>query len=123
MIQFKDKDNNLLLDAIYSTGIANNQAILEIKIKYISPEFNGEYVYITKDDIGDQVMLYRFNLEDDFAFFELYNSTASIDKLYRTLGSFIDCLKITVSSYNKNKKQIYSEVKSKDTDMQVKNFK
>lgn len=102
MIQFNDKLGNPLIKFSYSTYLnkTNFTGTLEFKIHYISKEFNGEYIYVTEDDIGAQTFLYKL-FDEDFTFFELYRESTNTSSIYQYIGEFIDIIKEAIFQYNK----------------------
>jgi hypothetical protein len=114
VLQFNDKLDNPLIKISYKTYLNkyNRTIILEFNIDYISPEFNGEYIYVTEDDIGMQVFLHNL-YDENFVFFELYREFTNTSAVYECIGEFMDIIKEATIQYNKEILGTYSSKNNK----------
>ena len=102
MIQFKDNNDNLLIEFNYITRLNQHFSIhVDFYITYISPLFNGEYLYYTTDSLEEPTLMYRLSDQEDFEFFDLSYTFTNIDETYAILGKFIDLARYATIQYNK----------------------
>lgn len=103
MIILTDKLNNKLIEFNYKTYYDKYSAEITatFKIKYISENYNGEFIYVTKDDIDQQVVLYRTSYDEEFQFFDMSKTSKNTTDIYTYIGSFIAMIKECTDIYNK----------------------
>ena len=102
MIQFKDNKDNLLIEFNYITRVSVNHTIyVDFYITYVSPAFNGEYLYYTTDEMNEPILMFRLSDQEEFDFFDLSYTYSSIDQTYAILGKFMDMVRYATIQYNK----------------------
>lgn len=109
MIVFKNNNNKSNLELNYITGInkKNKTYFVDFKISFIDNLFNGELAYLSKDELDEDMFMFRFDYESDWNEIQLYKSSNTIEEIYAHMGFFIDIINIINIKYNEDNKEIH----------------
>lgn len=110
MIQFKDNADKTILEISYITRISSTKIYIDFNIDKISPELNGETLYLTTDEIGEPAFMYK--IKGEFEFVDLNYEATSVKESYAIIGEFIEKIRYAILTY-KGGDQLQSKPVSK----------
>jgi hypothetical protein len=102
MISFNNNNNEANIKISYETGLNTKSKTYYIRfsVEEISPLFNGEFFYVSEDDIGETSLMFRFNEDDEWKDIDIYKSYPTVEEVYSYMGFFIDIVNLTNERYN-----------------------